>query len=66
VHLAAQGAPLVGDTLYGGSPRGAPRHALHASYIAGESETLARFVAVSPLAEDLRAWFEGPSSLSDP
>ncbi len=34
-HLAALGAPLVGDTLYGGLDVGlGTRHALHASYIA--------------------------------
>ena len=36
VHLARAGHPIAGDTLYGGTPVAslAPRHALHASYIA--------------------------------
>jgi 23S rRNA pseudouridine1911/1915/1917 synthase len=53
-HLASQGAPLVGDTLYGGAAEHlAPRHALHASYIAGEAEGLDSFEAESPLPADL-------------
>jgi len=66
VHLASQGAPLVGDVLYGGIPHGAPRHALHASYIAGAGEKVARFLAVSPLPDDLRLWFETASLFRAP
>jgi 23S rRNA pseudouridine1911/1915/1917 synthase len=52
-HLAALGAPLLGDELYGGLPSGlAPRHALHASYIA---IPIADFgIVTSDLPGDLR------------
>jgi len=56
-HLASAGLPLAGDVLYGGQPDGlAPRHALHASYIAADSGTL-RFRAESELPDDLRAFW---------
>jgi 23S rRNA pseudouridine1911/1915/1917 synthase len=62
-HLASAGLPLAGDVLYGGQPDGlAPRHALHASYIATESGML-RFRAESELPGDLRAFW---SRVGDP
>jgi 23S rRNA pseudouridine1911/1915/1917 synthase len=56
-HLASAGLPLAGDVLYGGQTDGlAPRHALHASYIAAESGML-RLRAESELPGDLRAFW---------
>lgn len=56
-HLASVGLPLAGDVLYGGHSDGlAPRHALHASYIAAESGML-RFRAESELEDDLRTFW---------
>lgn len=53
-HLASLGAPLIGDTLYGGLDWGlAPRHALHASYI---DMPIPGFAPIAcPLAPDLRS-----------
>jgi 23S rRNA pseudouridine1911/1915/1917 synthase len=61
-HLAALGAPLVGDTLYGGSPwpGGGERHALHASYVAWAGDaTVANFRVESALPDDMRLLFGG-------
>jgi 23S rRNA pseudouridine1911/1915/1917 synthase len=61
-HLAALGAPLVGDALYGGAPfpGGGERHALHASYIAWAGDpTLPSFRVESGLPDDMRLLFGG-------
>ncbi|MEZ4441222.1 MAG: RluA family pseudouridine synthase [Polyangiaceae bacterium] len=51
VHLAARGAPIVGDTLYGGlEVEGLARHALHASVVVFRDLSLA-----SALPADLEA-----------
>jgi len=56
-HLASIDLPLVGDVLYGGPASDlAPRHALHASYMAAESGAL-RFVAESALPDDLSTFW---------
>ena len=57
VHLAAAGAPIVGDTLYGGETVEAlDRHALHASHLAWcGNGVVAPFDVSSPLPDDLRA-----------
>jgi len=53
VHLAALGAPLLGDTLYDGPAWDlSPRHALHASYVA--IPTFGFEPISSPLPPDLR------------
>ncbi len=60
-HLAAIGAPLVGDELYGGTPwsGAAPRHALHASYVAWAGDgTLPSFEVEATLPDELRALLE--------
>lgn len=61
-HLAALGAPLVGDKLYGGSPwpSGGERHALHASYVACAGDaTLPSFRVESDLPDDMRLLLGG-------
>jgi 23S rRNA pseudouridine1911/1915/1917 synthase len=57
-HLAHLGAPLLGDTLYGGkTTRLTPRHALHASYVACSADGVPTFEVELPLPEDLAALF---------
>ncbi len=61
-HLAALGAPLVGDTLYGGAPwpNAGERHALHASYVAWAGDTIVpSFRVESGLPDDMRLLFGG-------
>jgi 23S rRNA pseudouridine1911/1915/1917 synthase len=56
-HLAGAGAPLVGDTLYGGRPwpEHPERHALHASYVAWAGDaTLDGFAVEAELPSDMR------------
>lgn len=58
VHLAALGAPLLGDELYGSKHIDlSPRHALHASYIAADVSGVPAFEATSDLPEDLAVLF---------
>ena len=55
-HLAHRGASLLGDEVYGSRhPVLGARHALHASYIAGDVAGLPGFAVESPLPEDLGA-----------
>lgn len=58
-HLSGQGAPLLGDVIYGGAAAGlAPRHALHASYVSVSGSGAAAgmaFACAAPLPEDLVA-----------
>lgn len=59
-HLAALGAPLIGDNLYGGKPwpEHAERHALHASYVAWAGDgTLAGFEVEAAMPLDMRELF---------
>lgn len=64
VHLAELGLPLVGDETYESPDRtGAPRHALHAHYVASR-ETPA-FRVRSPLPPDLAALVGGLGSTFD-
>jgi 23S rRNA pseudouridine1911/1915/1917 synthase len=52
-HLAWQGHPLIGDTLYGG-PAGHPRQALHSQRVTWLGSTALESFDVSlPLAADL-------------
>lgn len=54
VHLAWRGSPIAGDELYGGANVGlGPRHALHASYVAGVGEGVPPFAVAVPLPEDM-------------
>ncbi len=56
VHLAHLGAPIAGDSLYGGEPALEGRHALHASQLAWRGgDGVAAFEARSPLPPALRA-----------
>jgi 23S rRNA pseudouridine1911/1915/1917 synthase len=62
-HLASLGAPLAGDATYGTALPGlSPRHALHASRIAGTAPDGTPFRAESPLPPDLAAFWESPPS----
>jgi len=59
-HLAALGAPLVGDELYGGRPwpERPKRHALHASYVAWAGDaTLDGFAVEAEMPADMRELF---------
>jgi 23S rRNA pseudouridine1911/1915/1917 synthase len=61
-HLAAIGAPLVGDALYGGAewPGAGARHALHASYVAWAGDrTEASFEVNAALPDDMRRLLGG-------
>jgi 23S rRNA pseudouridine1911/1915/1917 synthase len=61
-HLAAIGAPLVGDALYGGAawPSAGARHALHASYVAWAGDrTEPSFAVNAELPEDMRRLLGG-------
>lgn len=61
-HLAAIGAPLVGDALYGGAewPGAGARHALHASYVAWAGDrTEASFAVNAALPDDMRRLLGG-------
>ncbi|HTQ06146.1 MAG TPA: RluA family pseudouridine synthase, partial [Polyangiaceae bacterium] len=61
-HLAAIGAPLVGDALYGGAewPGAGARHALHASYVAWAGDrTEASFAVNAELPDDMRRLLGG-------
>lgn len=67
VHLAAQGAPIVGDTLYAAptcwAPLEPPRQCLHAHALSFQHPTSgARLSVVSPLPADMRAILEMPGS----
>ncbi|HEY7350977.1 MAG TPA: RluA family pseudouridine synthase [Ktedonobacterales bacterium] len=59
IHLAAQGAPIVGDTLYAGSdpwrPLAPPRQCLHAHILTFQHPTTgSRLSVVSPLPQDIQ------------
>jgi 23S rRNA pseudouridine1911/1915/1917 synthase len=59
-HLAALGAPLVGDSLYDGPawPGAGARHALHASYVAWAGDrTVPSFAVNAGLPDDMRRLF---------
>jgi 23S rRNA pseudouridine1911/1915/1917 synthase len=61
-HLAAIGAPLVGDALYGGAPwpGAGARHALHASYVAWAGDrTVPSFAVNADLPLDMRRLLGG-------
>jgi 23S rRNA pseudouridine1911/1915/1917 synthase len=60
VHLAALGFPLLGDSLYGGSPwSNLSRHALHAHQLSFEGESgLAPFAVQAALPADFREIME--------
>lgn len=56
VHMAHIGHPLAGDTLYGGSDRDLPRHALHCAAVSFQHPVTGAPVRVeSPLPADLSA-----------
>ncbi len=60
VHLAAQGTPILGDTLYAGpdqrTPLEAPRQCLHAHMLTFQHPTSgSRMSVLSPLPEDIQA-----------
>jgi len=61
-HLAFQGHPVSGDTLYGGEAAalpGLPRHFLHAARLGFESPDGGRVVVESPLPAALQAVLAG-------
>jgi 23S rRNA pseudouridine1911/1915/1917 synthase len=54
-HFEAIGHPLAGDTLYGGDPIPASRHALHASFVSFDgSKKVPPFEVTSDLPAELR------------
>ncbi len=60
IHLAAQGTPIVGDTLYADPDRWAPlsppRHCLHAHMLTFQHPTTGnRLSVLSPLPDDMQA-----------
>ena len=61
-HLASLGCPLLGDTLYGGSPDSRiQRHALHAERVTFRGcDKVGSFDCTSPLPPDLVALGLGP------
>jgi 23S rRNA (cytosine1962-C5)-methyltransferase len=61
IQLASRGAPIVGDTLYGGSP--APRLLLHAARL-GVPELGHSFTREAPW--EFAAWLRGDAGLGTP
>lgn len=60
VHLAAQGAPIVGDTLYANpdrwKPLDPPRHCLHAHALAFQHPSTGQQLSiVAPIPQDIQA-----------
>lgn len=63
VHCAYLGFPLCGDTLYGGTPDGIGRQALHAAFLTFSNPITGRRTTVSaPLPPDVRALWMGDGS----
>lgn len=64
VHLASIGAPIAGDTLYGGVDIGrGERHALHASSVARRGPAPEAFEVTAPLPQDLLDLLRSPAPL---
>ena len=59
VHFAAQGTPLAGDDMYGGSQELIGRHALHCARVAlTHPVTGRRLEFTAPLPEDMQRMVE--------